>query len=61
MSTPVIVIVGAGPGVSGSVARAFAKDGYDVGLLGMDEAQLEELSGELRAGGSSASSGRSRT
>ena len=31
MSNPVIVIVGAGPGVSGSVARAFAADGYDVG------------------------------
>jgi NAD(P)-dependent dehydrogenase (short-subunit alcohol dehydrogenase family) len=52
MSSPVIVIVGAGPGVSGSVARVFAKDGYDVGLLGIDEAQLEELSGELRDGGS---------
>ncbi len=51
MSNPVIVIVGAGPGVSGSVARVFAQDGYDVGLLGIDEAQLEELSGELRAGG----------
>ena len=38
MSNPVIVIVGAGPGVSGSVARVFAKDGYDVGLLGIDEA-----------------------
>jgi NAD(P)-dependent dehydrogenase (short-subunit alcohol dehydrogenase family) len=52
MSNPVIVIVGAGPGVSGSVARVFAKDGYDLGLLGIDETQLEELSGELRSGGS---------
>jgi NAD(P)-dependent dehydrogenase (short-subunit alcohol dehydrogenase family) len=52
MSNPVIVIVGAGPGVSGSVARVFAKDGYDLGLLGIDESQLEELSGELRSGGS---------
>ena len=51
MSNPVIVIVGAGPGVSGSVARVFAHDGYDVGLLGIDEAQLEELSEELRAAG----------
>jgi NAD(P)-dependent dehydrogenase (short-subunit alcohol dehydrogenase family) len=51
MSNPVIVIVGAGPGVSGSVARVFAQDGYDVGLLGIDEVQLEELSGELRDGG----------
>ena len=53
MSNPVIVIVGAGPGVSGSVARVFAGDGYDVGLLGIDDGQLEELSGELRGGGSS--------
>lgn len=52
MSNPVIVIVGAGPGVSGSVARVFAKDGYDLGLLGIDETQLEELSRELRSGGS---------
>ncbi|MBZ5737133.1 SDR family oxidoreductase [Nocardioides mangrovi] len=47
MSRPVIVIVGAGPGVSGSVARAFARDGYDVGLLGMDADQLTGLAAEL--------------
>jgi NAD(P)-dependent dehydrogenase (short-subunit alcohol dehydrogenase family) len=52
MSKPVIVIVGAGPGVSGSVARTFAGDGYDVALLGMDESQLEELSEELVDAGS---------
>ena len=52
-SRPVIVIVGAGPGVSGSVARKYAGEGYDVGLLGMDEGQLEELSDELVAAGSS--------
>ena len=52
MSNPVIVIVGAGPGVSGSVARVFAREGYDVGLLGMDEAELDELTGQLRSGGS---------
>ena len=39
MNSPVIVVVGAGPGVSGSVARRFARDGYDVGLVGIDEAQ----------------------
>lgn len=52
MSNPAIVIVGAGPGVSGSVARVFAAEGYDVGLLGTDGAQLAELGEELRAGGS---------
>lgn len=47
MSRPVIVIVGAGPGVSGSVARRFAQDGYDVGLIGIDEEQLGELTIDL--------------
>ena len=51
MSSPAIVIVGAGPGVSGSVARVFAADGYDVGLLGTEESQLVELGEELRSGG----------
>lgn len=47
MSRPVIVVVGAGPGVSGSVARLFAREGYDIGLLGIDEQQLVELAAEL--------------
>src|SRR6478735_5497505 len=49
MSRPVIVVVGAGPGVSGSVARRFAREGYDVALLGVDEAQLTELAGQVRS------------
>ena len=49
MSRPVIVVVGAGPGVSGSVARAFAREGYDVALLGLGEDQLLGLAGELEA------------
>lgn len=51
MSNRVIVVVGAGPGVSGSVARRFARDGYGVGLAGIDEAQLEELAETLRDSG----------
>ncbi|MFC6288584.1 SDR family NAD(P)-dependent oxidoreductase [Nocardioides sp. GCM10027113] len=51
MSSPVVVVVGAGPGVSGSVARRFALDGYDVGLLGVDEEAMETLSEEIRDGG----------
>ena len=47
MSRPVVVVVGAGPGVSGSVARRFAREGYDVALLGIDEEQLLTLAGEL--------------
>jgi NAD(P)-dependent dehydrogenase (short-subunit alcohol dehydrogenase family) len=51
MSRPVIVIVGAGPGVSGSVARRFAREGYDVGLLGLDDERLRELAAELEEAG----------
>lgn len=43
MSRPVVVVVGAGPGVSGSVARLFASQGYDVGLVGVHEPVLAEL------------------
>jgi len=53
MSRPLIVIVGAGPGVSGSVARRFARDGYDVALIGVDEAQLGELTVDLESLGAS--------
>ena len=48
MSDRVIVVVGAGPGVSGSVARRFGREGYDVGLLGVDQEQLDVLAAELR-------------
>ena len=47
----VIVVVGAGPGVSGSVARRFADDGYDVGLLGHDQSVLDELAADLEGRG----------
>jgi len=49
MSRPVILVVGAGPGVSGSVARRFAREGYDVALLGVDADQLITLAGEIEA------------
>lgn len=51
MSRPVLVVVGAGPGVSGSVAHRFARDGYDVGLIGIDEEQLGELAIDLESTG----------
>jgi NAD(P)-dependent dehydrogenase (short-subunit alcohol dehydrogenase family) len=51
MSRPVIVIVGAGPGVSGSVARRFADEGYDVALLGADQQALDDLVPDLEARG----------
>ena len=45
------MVVGAGPGVSGSLARLLAREGYAVGLVGVDAEVLEELSAELRQGG----------
>ena len=51
MSRPVIVVVGAGPGVSGSVARRFAEEGYDVGLLGQDQQVLDDLVPDLESRG----------
>jgi NAD(P)-dependent dehydrogenase (short-subunit alcohol dehydrogenase family) len=47
MDRAVVMVVGAGPGVSGSVARRFAREGYDVALLGIDEQVLAELGDEL--------------
>lgn len=51
MSNPVIVVVGAGPGVSAAVARRFAREGYDVALLGNEEAPVRALADELEASG----------
>ena len=47
MSSPVIVVVAAGPGVSGSVARRFAADGFRVGLIGHEEPALHELAATI--------------
>ncbi len=51
MSRPVILVVGAGPGVSGSVARRFADQGYDVALLGQDQQVLDDLVPDLESRG----------
>ena len=51
MSRPVVVVVGAGPGVSGSVARRFAEEGYDVALLGQDQEVIDALVPGLEARG----------
>jgi NADP-dependent 3-hydroxy acid dehydrogenase YdfG len=48
----VAIIVGAGPGVSGSFARLLADHGWDVGLVGADAEVLEELAADLRERGS---------
>jgi NAD(P)-dependent dehydrogenase (short-subunit alcohol dehydrogenase family) len=46
-----LVVVGSGPGVSASVARRYAREGYAVGLLGLEPAPLAELAEELRGSG----------
>ena len=51
MSRPVVVVVGAGPGVSGSVARRFAEEGYDAALLGQDQEVIDALVPDLEARG----------
>ncbi|NUR06498.1 MAG: SDR family oxidoreductase [Nocardioidaceae bacterium] len=51
MSNPVIVVVGAGPGLGASVARRFGRDGYDVALLSLDEEELKGLGEQLQADG----------
>ena len=51
MSSPVIVVVGAGPGLGASVARRYAREGYVVVLLSRDAEELEELGTTLRSDG----------
>src|SRR5688572_17452350 len=47
MSRPVVMVIGAGPGISGSVARRYAREGYDAALVGVHEQVLVDLSAEL--------------
>lgn len=49
-----VMIAGAGPGVSGSLARTFAAEGARIGLLGVDEDALTQLSSEIAEAGGSA-------
>ncbi len=51
---PVVIVVAAGPGVSGSLARRYAREGYDAGLVGVDESVLQTLADEVRALGATA-------
>lgn len=51
MSNPVILILGAGPGLGASVARRFGSAGYDVALMARDEGRLEQLGNTLQAEG----------
>jgi NAD(P)-dependent dehydrogenase (short-subunit alcohol dehydrogenase family) len=51
---PLLVVVGAGPGIGAALARRFARDGYDVGLIARGRQRLDELGMALRAEGISA-------
>jgi NADP-dependent 3-hydroxy acid dehydrogenase YdfG len=51
MSNPVIIIVGAGPGVGAATARKFAAAGYDIGLLARNAKRLDEFANELEKDG----------
>ena len=51
---PTVLVVGAGPRLGGAVARRFARDGYDVALLGRELATVAALGEELQAEGTTA-------
>ena len=44
---PVVIVIAAGPGISGSLARRYAREGYDAGLVGVHEPVLQTLADEL--------------
>ena len=54
MAEPVIVVLGAGPGVGASVARTFARNGYAVALVARSIERLRELGERLQAEGTRA-------
>lgn len=45
---PLIVIVGAGPGLGAAVARRYGQQGYDVALISRDQEQLDRLGAALQ-------------
>ncbi|MGZ4478833.1 MAG: SDR family oxidoreductase [Nocardioidaceae bacterium] len=51
MSSPMIVVVGAGPGIGASVARRYAREGYDVALVSRSQERLDALGADLQAEG----------
>ena len=55
MSRRVAVVVAAGPGVSGSLSRRLAREGYDLALVGHEEETLQRLTGQLEELGASVS------
>lgn len=54
--TRTVLIAGAGPGVSGSLARRYAAEGARLGLLGVEDGVLTRLAAEIEEAGGSARS-----
>jgi NADP-dependent 3-hydroxy acid dehydrogenase YdfG len=46
-----LLIVGAGPGISGATARRFGSEGYQVGLVARGARSVADLVGELKSAG----------
>ncbi len=55
MSSPVLVVLGAGPGLGAGVARRFGRAGYAVVLVSHDADQLVGIADDLRGAGVDAS------
>jgi NADP-dependent 3-hydroxy acid dehydrogenase YdfG len=51
MTNPVIVVLGAGPGIGAAVARRFGKAGYDPALIARSSDTLTELGKQLQSEG----------
>ena len=51
MDAPVIVIVGAGPGLGAAIAHRFGRSEYAVALISREEQQVEALGKELQSAG----------
>ena len=51
MSNPVLLVVGAGPGIGASVARRFGREGYDVALVSRSADRLTALGESLQGEG----------
>lgn len=49
--TPVLVVLGAGPGLGASVARRFGREGYAAVLVSNEPDQLEDVAAGLRSEG----------
>lgn len=51
--SPVLLLVGVGPGLGRSLAWRWGREGYRLGLIGQEEGYLRSLCGELSAAGMS--------